>query len=80
MYTQIRDREDELWEWVCEEIWPFMPVYSGKLKHWHPNIKHGFIIDAHGQEIPVHVSEFEPFRHRCIAKEEHRVKFEKNSY
>lgn len=58
--VHIREREKELSKRVCEEIWPFMPVYSGKLKSWHPHFDHGFIIDARGREIPVEVSEFKP--------------------
>ena len=58
--SEIRAREAELSRCVCEEIWPFMPVYSGELKNWHPNFDRGFIIDAHRQEIPVERSEFKP--------------------
>lgn len=56
--AEIREREKALSKCVSEEIWPFMPIYSGELKQWHPNFKNGFIIEAHGEEIPVEASEF----------------------
>ena len=74
--AQIREREKELSRYVCEEIWPFMPVHSGELKSWHPSFDHGFIIEANGQELPVDVSEFKPSDIASLRKGT-RVKFEK---
>lgn len=73
---EIRAREKELSKYVCEEIWPFMPVYSGELKNWHPSFNHGFIIDARGQEIPVEASEFKPSDIAALRKGT-KVKFER---
>lgn len=75
--AQIRDREKELSRYVCEEIWPFMPVHTGTLKNWHPSFDHGFIIDAKGEELPVDVSEFKPSEIASLRKGT-KVKFEKN--
>lgn len=74
--ADIRDREEELSKRVCEEIWPFMPVYSGELKNWHPSFEHGFIIDANGKELPVDASEFNPSDIAALRKGT-QVKFEK---
>ena len=74
--AQIREREKELSKWVCEEIWPFMPVHSGALKNWHPSFTHGFIIDEKGREIPVDVSEFKPSNIASLKKGT-KVKYEK---
>ena len=74
--AQIRAREKELSECVCEEIWPFMPVHSGKVKNWHPNFDHGFIVDEHGQELPVEAFEFKPSDIASLGKGT-KVKFEK---
>ena len=73
---EIRAREKELSRYVCEEIWPFMPVYSGELKNWHPSFSRGFIIDARGQEIPVEESEFKPSDIASLRKGT-KVKFER---
>ena len=73
---EIRAREKELSKCVCEEIWPFMPVYSGELKNWHPRFDHGFIIDARGQEIPVEASEFKPSDIAALRKGT-KVKYER---
>ncbi len=74
--AQIRAREEELSKCVCEEIWPFMPVHSGELKNWHPSFTDGVIIDAHGQEFPVEVSEFKPSDIALLRKGT-KVKYEK---
>lgn len=74
--AQIRDREEELAKCVCEEIWPFMPVHSGELKNWHPSFTEGVIIDAHGQEFSVDVSEFKA-SDIALLKKGTRVKYEK---
>ena len=74
--AQIRDREKELSKCVCEEIWPFMPVYSGEVKNWHPSFKRGFIIDVNGQELSVDRSEFKPSDIASLRKGT-KVKFEK---
>ena len=74
--AQIRDREKELSKCVCEEVWPFMPVHSGKVKNWHPNFDHGFIVDEHGQQLSVEASEFKPSEIASLGKGT-KVKFEK---
>ena len=74
--AQIREREKELAKCVCEEIWPFMPVHSGVLKHWHPSFTDGIIIDRHGQELPVEKSEFNP-SDIALLKKGTKVKYEK---
>ena len=74
--VHIHAREKELSRYVCEEIWPFIPVHSGELKNWHPSFSRGFIIDARGQEIPVDVSEFNPSDIASLRKGT-KVKFEK---
>ena len=74
--AHIRTREKELSRYVCEEIWPFIPVHSGELKNWHPSFDRGFIIDAHGRELPVDVSEFNPSDIASLRKGT-KVKFEK---
>ena len=73
---EIRAREKELSKCVCEEIWPFMPVYFGELKNWHPTFNHGFIIDTRGQEIPVAVAEFRAVDIASLRKGT-KVKFER---
>ena len=74
--AQIREREEELSKCVCEEIWPFMPVYSGELKNWHPSFTKGVIIDADGEELPVVVDEFKP-SDIAFLRQGTQVKFEK---
>ena len=74
--AHIRDREKELVKYVCEEIWPFMPVHSGELKNWHPSFTNGVIIDAHGEEVPVEKSEFKP-SDIALLKKGTKVKYEK---
>ncbi len=80
--TEIVDREEKLWQCFCEEIWPdarsFVVWYFGELKHWHPNITDGFIIDEEGEEIPVNGSAFQHLDLPSLRKGT-KVKFEKIS-
>ena len=80
--TEIFDREEKLWQCFCDEIWPgarsFVVWYFGELKHWHPNITDGFIIDEDGEEIPVKASAFQ-YSDLPSLRKGTKVKFEKMS-
>ena len=73
---EIRDREERLWKCFCNDLWPDVFLYSGKLKNWHPSFTQGFIIDEEGQEIPVASSEFQSLDLSTLNKGS-KVKFKK---
>ena len=87
--NHIHNRKEKLGSYFSK-IWPIWPDlrssespkpkivewHFGKIKYWHPNFSHGYIIDEHGQEIHVEKPQLPPISIALLRGGE-EVKFEK---